>query len=179
MPFFSPTSKDWNNPTFNPADPPCLDALIRKLRDDNVWISLFLSFAMFWLVLTPRHKCDIYVIYIHNLIQPYQYIYMSIYHSFDAAIILEELIRIDQAYSFIYKYFLQHLRKETPNGFSAFYCPPELVFTPHFQKSDRSKSLKTTTLLKLWLLVSNDILPAKCLHSNKSSFCVSYFFLRS
>ena len=33
--FFPHTSKDWNNPTFDPADAPTLDIFTRKLRDDN------------------------------------------------------------------------------------------------------------------------------------------------
>ena len=33
--FFPHTSKDWNNPTFDPADAPSLDIPTRKLRDDN------------------------------------------------------------------------------------------------------------------------------------------------
>ena len=33
--FFSHTSKEWNNLTFDPADAPSLDAFIKKLRDVN------------------------------------------------------------------------------------------------------------------------------------------------
>ena len=39
--FFPCTSKDWNNPIFDPADAPSISTFIRKLRDDNAWISFF------------------------------------------------------------------------------------------------------------------------------------------
>ena len=41
--FFPRTSKDWNNPNFDPADAPSLDTSIRKLKDDSASIS-FLPF---------------------------------------------------------------------------------------------------------------------------------------
>ena len=61
--FFPCTSKDWNNPTFDPADAPSLDIFTRKLRDDNAKISSFFLIIFFFLVFIlcyvssshPRH----------------------------------------------------------------------------------------------------------------------------
>ena len=40
------TSNDWNNLNFDPADASSLDTPIRKLRDDNAYISFFPFFVV-------------------------------------------------------------------------------------------------------------------------------------
>ena len=70
--FFPRTSKDWNNPSFDPADAPYLHTIIRK-RDDNAYISFFPFLMLFCFVLTSLRRI--------------QCVYVQ---TFEAALILEE-----------------------------------------------------------------------------------------
>ena len=73
------------------------------------------------------------------------------------------------------------LLQQIPNGFSGrnVLALPSLFYATFLKNCGRDVSLGLPHVLKLWLGVSNGMLPVKYFNSNKASFCISQISLRS